>query len=34
MKADAFTNTIIVGDTTKVLPKLTKIEKQYEVVIV
>lgn len=34
MKIDTFTNNIIVGDTTKILPKLTEIEKQSEVIIV
>ena len=34
MKADTFTNTIIVGDTTKILPELIKVEKQYDVIIV
>lgn len=33
MKANAFTNTIIVDDTTKVLPQLIKEGKQYHVII-
>ena len=33
MKADAFTNTIIVEDTTRVLPRLIKADKQYDVII-
>jgi hypothetical protein len=33
MKTDAFTNTIIVADTTKVLPELITAGKQYQVII-
>ena len=33
MKTDTFTNTIIVEDTTKVLPELIKAEKRYDVII-
>ncbi len=33
MKENAFANTIIVGDTTKVLPQLIKNKKQYHVII-
>ena len=33
MKENIFTNTIIVGDTTQVLPQLIKNEKQYHVII-
>jgi len=33
MQVDALTNTIIVGDTTQVLPQLIKDEKQYQVII-
>jgi site-specific DNA-methyltransferase (adenine-specific) len=31
--SDAYTNTIIVADTTKVLPELIKVGKQYQVII-
>lgn len=34
MKADTFTNTIIVDDTIKILPELIKSGKQYDVIIV
>ena len=33
MKTNTFTNTIIVADTMKVLPKLINVEKQYDVII-
>ena len=33
MKVDTFTNTIIVEDTTKILPELIKAQKQYDVII-
>lgn len=33
MKADTFTNTVIVADTTKVLPELIKMGKKYHVII-
>ena len=33
MKADTFTNTIIVDDTIKILPQLIKAGKQYQVII-
>ncbi len=33
MKENAFANTIIVGDTTKILPELIKNKKQYHVII-
>lgn len=33
MKENTFTNTIIVGDATQVLPQLIKNEKQYHVII-
>ena len=33
MKADVFTNTIIVEDTIRVLPRLIKADKQYDVII-
>lgn len=33
MKGKAFTNTIMVGDTTKILPRLIRSKKQYHVII-
>ena len=33
MNMDAFVNTIIASDTTKVLPELIKVGKQYDVII-